>query len=626
MLLAHSRIDAAALVLLILGLGAALLSPALGSPEQQVRHHALSLVAPPRMPPDFQHFDWVNPDAPKGGIIRIGVHSASFDSLNMFSRQGEKPPGLAMLFDTLMDDSPDENSTEYGLLAEWVSYPADYSSATFKLRETARFNDGKPVTVDDVIFSLGALKNAHPLFKLYYKNVVSAEQTGDREVTFRFDIANNRELPQIVGQLMYILPKHYWEANGPDGKPRDLSKSSLEIPVGSGPYRIKSFDAGRGIVYERVKDYWAKDLPLMRGQWNFDEIRYTFYRDKTPAFEAFKLGNIDFWTETKASDWATKYLELTKSGLVKKEAIRTYGPWEMSGFVFNMRRPQFKDPRVRHAFNLAFDYELINKLKFNGDYERVGSFFDGGELRSRGLPEGRELELLNEVRDAIPPEVFTTEWKNPVNTSREDYRRHMGEAMRLLTDAGWKLDGKVLRNAGGETLKAQFLMQDPQLLEIVENYVTDLKTLGIEASIRFVDSSQYQRRQRSRDFDIMSDRLGQSFSPGNEQREFWSSSAADMEGSRNNMGLKSAAVDKLIDKVIFTKDRAELVAATRALDRVLLWNHLIVPGWEFPYERVAYWDKFSRPEKTPSQSVSALRTWWIDPAKEKALAAARSGK
>lgn len=621
---AFDRITILSAALFALALALALLTQAVGVRAEQKRHHALSLVGEPKMPPDFQHFNWVNPDAPKGGLLRLAIPGGSFDSVNPFTTQGDQAAAVTLIYETLMTNSPDENSTEYGLLAEWVSYPDDYSSVTFKLREGSKFHDGHPLTVEDVIYSLSALKKAHPLFRLYYKNVVSAEETGPREVTFRFDVKNNRELPQIVGQLLFVIPKHYWEAKDKDGNKRDLSKSSLEVPLGSGPYRIAEIDPGRSITYERVKDYWGEDLPVNRGQWNFDQIRYTYYRDKTPAFEAFKAGSIDFWRETKASDWATKYVSLTKTGLVKKEAIQTYSPWTMSGFVFNLRRPQFSDPRVRRAFNLAFNFERINKMTFNDMYLRVGSFFDGGELAAKGLPEGRELEILNEVRDLVPPEVFTKEWKNPVNNNRDDYRRHLAEAMKLFNEAGWTLQGKRLVNSKGEQFKAEILVQMSEIVGVVEVYVNELRTLGIDANIRVVDSSQYQRRERSRDFDIVIDRLAQSASPGNEQREFWSSQAADLQGSRNAMGLKDPAVDKLIDKVIFAQTREELVAATRALDRVLLWHHLIVPHWDYPFERLAYWDIFGRPSTIPSQSVSSTRTWWIDPDKKKALAEAKA--
>src|SRR5690606_33754912 len=381
------------------------------SAGSETRHHALSLVGEPAYEPDFKHFDWVNPDAPKGGTVRQWA-MGSFDSLNPFSVQGSTAAGVGLIYDTLMTSSPDEPSTEYGLVAEWVSFPDDFSSATFGLRPEARFHDGEPIKPEDVIFSLEALKKAHPHYNAYYRNVVRAEKTGDHEVTFTFDQKGNRELPQIVGQLP-VLPKHFWEATGANGQPRDLSRSTLEIPLGSGPYKIKSFDPGRSIVYERVKDWWAKDLPVSKGQWNFDEFIFTYFRDRVPAFEAFKVGQIDYWQETSAKAWATSYdFEAVRRGLVKKEEIPIRRVTPMQAFVMNLRRPQFQDIRVRKAFNLAFDFEWMNKNLFFDQYKRTESFFGNSELQATGLPTGRELEILNEIKDEVPPEVFTTEWKN----------------------------------------------------------------------------------------------------------------------------------------------------------------------------------------------------------------------
>ncbi len=371
------RLLAAAMTL---GLVTAATMPSFAQTAEPKRHHALSLVGEPKFGPDFKHFDWVNPDAPKGGVVRL-MALGSFDSLNPYSIKGRPAVGINVLLDaTLMAGSPDEPSTEYCLVCEWVSHPADFSAATFKLRDGARFHDGRPITPEDVIFSLGALKKANPRQAAYYKNVVKAEKTGEREVTFRFDQTGNRELPTIVGQLR-VLPRHYWEANDASGQPRDLDKSTLEVPLGSGPYRIKSFEAGRGIVYERVKDWWAKDLPVNQGQWNFDELRFTYYLDKTPAFEAFKVGQIDFWRETSAKDWATRFtFDAVKDGRVKKEEIETKTLTPMQGFFFNLRRKQFQDRRVRQAFNLAFDFEFANQNLFFGQYKRVDSFFGNSEL------------------------------------------------------------------------------------------------------------------------------------------------------------------------------------------------------------------------------------------------------
>lgn len=584
------------------------------------RYHALSLVGEPRFKADFKHFDWVNPNAPKGGTLKLFAFG-SFDSLNAFSIQGD-PTSLPGLYDTLMVSTPDEPSTEYGLVAEWVSYPDDYSSATFRIRPEARFHDGKPITVEDVIFSLNAQKKANPRIGAYYKHVVEAKKTGEREVTFVFDGPGNRELPQIVGQLT-VLPKHFWEAAGSDGKPRDLSKSSLEVPLGSGPYKVKSFDAGRDLIVERVHDYWAKDLPVMKGQYNFDEIRFTFYRDQTPGFEAFKAGEIDVWAESSATKWATQYnFDALKRGAVQKNAFPVKRPGVMQAFALNLRRDKFKDPRVRWAFNLAFDFEQMNKTLFYGMYERTGSYFGKTELASSGLPEGRELEILEELRGLVPPEVFTQAWKNPVNAGRRERRANLGKAVKLLGEAGWAQKGGRIVDADGKPLGVEFLLRDPMFERVVMPYLNDLKRIGVDASVRVVDSSQYERRLRSRDFDIVVDSFGQSFSPGNEQRDYWGSAAAKKEGSRNTIGIENPAIDKLIDKIIFAKDRAELVAATRALDRVLLWNQYVVPQWGFPYQRLAYWDKFGRPSMMPMLGTSYIRTWWLDPdkaAKVKAL-------
>jgi microcin C transport system substrate-binding protein len=596
--------------------------PQVAPPGAAKKHHALSLLGEPKFKPGFDHFDWVNPNAPKGGTLRAFAEG-SFDSLNAFSVKGDPAGGLGLIYDSLMTGSPDEPSSEYCLICEWMSYPADYSSVTFGLNPNAKFQDGTPITPEDVIFSLEEQKKANPRSAFYYKNVVKAEKTGDHEVTFSFDSKGNRELPLIVGQLT-VIPKAWWEAKGADGQPRDITKSNLEVPVGSGPYRVKSFDPGRTITYERVKDYWAKDLPVRKGQYNFDELKFTYFLDRTPGFEEFKSGKVDYWPERTASQWATGFnFPAVAKGWVKKEAIPVKRVAPMQAFVFNQRRKQFQDPRVRKAFALAFNFEEANKKLFYNSYVRVGSYFDNSELAAKGLPQGRELEILNEVKNEVPPEVFTTEWKNPDNSAPENFRKHMREASKLLNEAGWTLQGNQLKNAQGETLNAEFMIDSPDFQKIVLPYVQDLQKLGINASLRVVDSAQYKRREDTHDYDIIVDNFPQSESPGNEQRDFWGSAAADRDGTTNTAGIKNPAVDKLIDKIVFAKDREDLVAATRALDRVLLWNFYVVPQWHYPYERIAHWDIFGRPEKTPSQTSAMLQTWWIDADKQKALAAAR---
>jgi microcin C transport system substrate-binding protein len=579
---------------------------------EPVWHHALSLVDTPQYPADFTHFKWVNPDAPKGGKVTLGT-VGTFDTFNSLPPSGNVAIGLGLIYDSLMTGSLDEPSTEYGLIAEAVSFPDDYSSVTFRLRQEARFHDGKPITPDDVIFSFEQQKEIDPFAGQYYKNVVKAEKTGESLVTFTFDVKGNRELPQIMGQLV-VFPKHYWTANGADGQPRDLKRSTLEAPLGSGPYRIKSFEAGKFVVYERVTDYWAKDLPVMRGMHNFDELHWDFYRDQTIAFEAFRAGKSDFWTETSAKNWATSYeFDKLKQGLVVKREVELEAPEPMQSFAFNLRRPKFQDARVRQAFNLAFDFENANKTLFYGQYIRTDSYFENQDLASSGLPAGLELEILGTVKDAVPPEVFTTEWKNPVNATPADFRSHLREAARLLKEAGWSVKNNVLTNdKTGEAMAVEFLLNSPTFERIVLPYIKSLERLGIKATVRTVDDSQYQRRTTTFDYDILVASFGQSESPGNEQRDYWGSGSADTQGTRNLIGIKNPAIDKLIDRVIFAKDRAELVAATHALDRVLLWNHYVVPMWHVPYDRIAYWDKYKRPEPGPSRFTAFPTVWWYD--------------
>lgn len=597
------------------------------------RHHALSLIGEPKYPADFKHFDYANPNAPKGGTVRLW-DQGSFDTLNIIPRKGEQAAGLALIYDQLLETSLDEASTEYGLLAEWVSHPEDYSSVTFKLRAEARWHDGKPVTPEDVIFSMDILKKGNENLAQYYKNVVRSEKTGEREVTFFFDVKNNKELPLIVGQLT-VLPAHYWQGAGQDGQPRDPLRTTLEIPLGSGPYKIKSVAAGSTITYERVANYWAKDLPVRRGYYNFDTISYQSYRDSTPAFEAFKKGDLDYFDESSAKNWATAYEfpALSKGLVVKRNDIALQLPQPMQAFIPNTRRAKFADPRVRRALNLVFNFEWANRNLFYGQYRRVSSYFENTELAGKGLPQGLELQILEELRDIVPPEVFTTEYQNPVNSDEESAanaqdegyvaRPNLREATKLISEAGWSVQGGVLKNAGGEPFQIEFLIVQPAFERIVNFYSKSLKKLGIASSIRVVDVSQYQNLVEQYNFDMITGGFRQSESPGNEQRFYWGSEAADKPGSRNVIGIKNPAVDKLIDKIIFAKTREELVAASRALDRVLLWNHYLVPQWYAPNERIAYWDRYASPQTLPSRAVGFLQVWWQDPEKAQKLQASR---
>ncbi|MFM9849355.1 MAG: extracellular solute-binding protein [Hyphomicrobiaceae bacterium] len=599
---------------LLLSLGLLLLAlvfPADARAEPQHRH-ALSRVGAVKFPAGFQHFDWVNPDAPKGGSIRL-ADVGGFDNLNPFTFKGLPASGLALTHDSLMVPSLDEPATSYGLIAEWVSVPDDSSSVTFGLNAAARFQDGSPITPEDVIFSFEEQKKADPVRAITYRDIVKVEKTGDREVTFVFARAGNRDLPLLVSQLS-VISRQYWTGRNARGEARDVSQTTLEPPLGSGPYRIKSVDANRSIVYERVKDYWAKDLPVMRGQFNFDEIRFDSYRDDVPAFEAFKSGNISIVQENSSKKWATEYIfPAVRDGRVQKLEVPTATVAVTQAFVFNLRRPKFADRAVRQAFDLAFDFESSNKNLFYGLYERLDSYFDNSELAAKGLPEGRELELLNEIRDQVPAEVFTTPYKSTVNATPEQVRANLREAGRLLDQAGWKLAGNVRRNeTTKETLAAEMLVPDTTFDRILLPYQQALEKLGIRTTIRVVDAPQYTQRVKTYDFDMIIENFPQSHAPGNEQREYWGSASADKPASRNTIGIKNPAVDHLIEKIIYAPTREEVIAATRALDRVLLWNRYVVLQWHRPSEWIAYWNTFGRPAKLPSQSPGWLQTWWYD--------------
>jgi microcin C transport system substrate-binding protein len=577
--------------------------------------HGLSLFGELKYPAGFKHFDYVNPKAPKGGTVRL-IALGTFDNFNevVAGLKGSIAMGTGIISDTLMAPSFDEVSTDYGLIAEAVSHPPDFSSASFRLRSAARHQDGKPITVDDVIFSMQAFKKHNPMLAAYYRHVAKVEQTGEREVTFTFDSPGNREMPVILGQLN-VLPKHWWEGTDASGRKRDVGATTLEPPLGNGAYRIKDFVAGRTIVYERVKDYWGKDLNVNIGRDNFDELRYEYFRDSTVAIEAFKADQVDWRTENSAKSWATAYdfpAVRDKRVIVEEFPQRDRGI--MQGFVFNTRREKFKEPRLRRAFNFAYDFEEMNKQLFFGQYKRINSYFDGTELASSGLPQGQELEILEKVRDQVPPEVFTTPYTNPVGGTPENVRANLREGTRLLKEAGYEIRNQKLVNAKtGEAMSVEILTEEPTIERIILFYKPSLERLGIGVSVRTVDDPQYENRLRSWDFDMIIGTWPESLSPGNEQRDYWSSQAADTPGSRNYIGIKNPAVDALIERVIFAKDRAELVAATRALDRVLLWNHYVVPQFTYDKSRTARWDRFSRPDPLPKYGASAFPTvWWWD--------------
>jgi microcin C transport system substrate-binding protein len=583
------------------------------------RRHGLSLFGDIKYPADFKHFDYVNPSAPKGGVVRQ-IAIGTYDNFNVVVSgvKGNFAGPASLVYETLMTPALDEVSTEYGLLAESVSFPPDFSSVTYRLRTAGKWHDGKPVMVEDVVFSLDAWKKNHPQYAAYYRHVVKAEKSGERDVTFTFDSAGNRELPQIVGQLR-ILPKHWWEGADETGKKRDIASTMLERPLGSGAYRVKEFVPGRTVVLERVKDYWGKDLPVNVGRDNFDELRYEYFRDSTVAIEAFKGDAVDWRTENSAKDWATAYdFPAVKEKRVVLEEFPIRSSGGMQAFAFNIRRDKFKDPNVRRAFNFAFDFEDMNQAMFFGQYKRIGSYFEGmPDLMSSGVPQGRELEILETVKDKVPPEVFTTPYTNPVGGSPEATRANLREGLRLMKLGGYEVRDKKLVNVKtGEQMAVEFLLASPQFERLVLRYQPSLERMGIAVSVRTIDTSQFENRMRNWDYDVIVDNWGQSLSPGNEQRGFWGTAAADQPGSQNSVGIKNPAVDALIDRLIFAKDRADLVAACKALDRVLLWNFYVVPQWTYGKVRTARWDRFGRPDLMPQYGASAFPTiWWFDAAK-----------
>ena len=584
-----------------------------------LRLHGLAMHGAPKYGPDFKHFDYADPAAPQGGDVKLAA-IGGFDSFNPYILKGEPAAGIGNVYETLLANSGDEAFSEYGLLAEIIEVPEDRSWVAFTLRKEARWHDGRPVTPADVIFSLDILKTkGHPFYRSYFKDMASAEQTGERTVKFTFSGGLNRELPLIAGQLP-ILPKHWWET-------RDFEKTSLEPPLGSGPYRIKAFEAGRSIAYERVPDYWGRDIPARRGMYNAATVRYDYYRDGTVALEAFKAGEYDFRMENVAKDWATAYdAPPVREGFIKKVEIGNERPTGMQAFAFNTRRDVFKDRRVRQALMHAFDFEWTNKNLFYGQYVRTRSYFSNSELASVGLPQGEELKILEKYRGRVPDEVFAKEYIPPVGGSDEALRTNLRVALDLLKAAGWVIkDRKLVDGKTGKPFAFEILLAQPTFERVVLPFVRNLERLGIEARVRTVEPAQYRKRSDDFDFDMVVETFGQSLSPGNEQRDFWSTAAAAIPGSRNTIGVKDPVVDELIELVIAAPDRETLIARTRALDRVLLWGHYVIPNWHIRVFRVAHWDKFGRPPVSPKYTL-CVECWWVDQAKAAALDARRGRK
>ena len=589
--------------------------------------HALTLLGEPKYGPDFPHFEYADPKAPVGGLVRLGAQGG-FDNLNMIVNglKGDLEGGITQIYDTLMEDSGDEPFSSYGQLAEAVRIAPDGMSVAYRLRSGARWHDGKPLTVEDVIWSFDTLKANSPFYAAYYHSVAKAEATGEREVTFRFSEAGNRELPQVLGQ-MQVLPKHWWTGTDANGKPRNPTETTLEIPLGSGPYRLAKIDAGRSAIYERVADYWGKDLAVNRGRNNFGTVRFEYFRDGSVLLEALKGDLYDFRTESIARNWATQYDDFpaVREGRLIKEEFPGRGTGIMQAFVFNLRRDKFKDERVRRAFNLAMNFEEMNRQLFFGQYQRIDSYFFGSELACSGLPEGIERAILDGVKDKLPPKVFTEPYRNPVNDTPDAVRANLRLAVGLLKEAGYELKGgQMVSKATGEPLTVEFLEFQNVFERVILPFAAQLKLIGIGSSVRVIDQAQYQNRLRAFDFDITTSNWPESLSPGNEQREYWGSASADKPGSRNIAGIKDAGIDALIEKLIFSSDRETLVAATRALDRALLSHNYVVPQWSSPVTRTIRWNRFGRPAVLPKYGSSGFpTTWWYDEALAKKTGAPR---
>jgi len=599
----------------------ATLAPGAAPAAETWKGHGLAMHGDLKYPAGFRNFDYVNPAAPKGGEVRLGA-IGSYDSFNGFIIKGQPAIALGLIYDSLMTGSLDEPFSSYCLLCETVEVPQDRSWVAFTLRPQARWHDGKPITVEDVIWTFNTLREkGNPFYRYYYASVAEVEKTGDRSVKFTFVPGENRELPLIIGQLV-VLPQHYWVD-------KDFEATTLAPPLGSGAYRIDSYEAGRSITYTRVPNYWGARLAVNLGSSNFDKVRYDYYRDSTVAIEAFKSGAADYRDENSSRHWATSYdVPAVNDGRLKKEEIPHKRSAGMQGFAFNMRRDIFKDSVVRQALAYGFDFEWSNKTLFYGQYARSRSFFQNSELAATGLPLGREREILTKYADRLPPEVFTKIYTPPVTDGSGNNREQLRYALTLLQQAGWDINTetrKLTHTETGKVMEFEVLLVSPLFERVVLPFKKNLVRLGIEVKVRTVDPAQYQERLNNYDYDMIVWTWGQSMSPGNEQRNFWGSETADLKGSRNFSGIKDPVIDELIEMVIAAPTREELVQRTRALDRVLQWNHVVIPHWHGPYDRVLSWDKFSRPSVIPDRG-SNLFTWWVDPVKEKNLEAKGRGQ
>ncbi len=580
--------------------------------EEVIKSHALAMYGDAKYPADFQHFDYASNAASKGGQLRLAAQG-SFDSLNPFIAKGHSAQYIGLIYDSLMTQSADEVFSGYGLLAESVELPKDHSWIIFNLRPQARFSDGETVNADDVVYTFNLLiEHGSPFYSSYYADVESVTALSPQRVKFQFKPGVNRELALIIGQLQ-ILPKHFWES-------RDFSASSLELPLGSGPYRLSAAEPGKNVVFERNEDYWGKDLAVNTGFYNFDHIQVDYYKDAVVLLEALKAGQYDFRSENSAKQWATGYTgPAIASGQLKKDEIKHNNPTGMQAFLFNLRKPLFADIRVRKALTYAFDFEWSNRNLFYDLYKRTESYFSNSELASSGLPGPEELAILAPFKKDIPESIFDAAFTLPVSDGSGHNRQNLRIAMGLLKEAGWQVvNNQLVHRETGQQFRFEIILAQPSFERVVNPYIQSLKKLGITANVRNVEISQYINRMRSFDFDMVVGGMGQSLSPGNEQLEYWGSANADTEGSMNYMGIKNPVVDALVQEVISAPDRQQLIFRTRALDRVLLNNYYLIPQWHSDSHRIAYWNKFDRPAIAPKYDPGysiGLWTWWYDPEK-----------
>lgn len=592
--------------LLAFGLMAGAASPLGAEPR-----HGLSIFGDLKYPADFKHFDYVNPDAPKGGTAsQIGTAGlTTFDSFNSFILKGDAAQGMELVFDSLMARALDEPDAVYGLVAETADVAPDGLSVTFKLRSEAKFADGSPLTADDVVFSFETIKaKGHPALAMPLRDVKSAEALDPHTVRYTFEGTLIRDLPVTVATLP-VLSKAYYTTH-------DFEMTTLEPPLGSGPYKVGPFKAGTYVTYIRRPDYWGKDLPVSRGQHNFDEVRYEYYRDRTLELENLLAGNFDFREEFTSKDWAGGYNKpAVKEGRIKLLTIPDERPSGAQGFFINTRRDKFKDPRVREALNYAFDFEWSNKNLFFGLYTRTASYFENSDLKAIGLPSPEELALLEPFRDKLPETVFGEAVVPPVTDGSGNNRAQLRQAVKLLADAGWAQTPQGIRNAEGQPLTVEILIDSPSFERIAAPYIKNLKAIGVDATMRRVDAAQYERRMKDFDFDMTTQRYALRLTPGIELKNFWGSQAAATNGSFNLAGIADPVLDQLIDKIVTAKSRAELVTATRAADRVLRAGHYWVPQWYKGAHNLAFWDKFGWPETKPKYERGALDTWWYDAGK-----------